>query len=165
MKKINKYQLIVIIISSILGIATALLIIFISPKAGILLETPGIVMEDYEELMNYAIEVAKGNSVNENEEIKIDKKIEGEFLKIKVETTKRYGIEASFPISFEDKFEIKNGYISLNAKIDLDKGKYLEYTKAYDSYVYIGLAIGFGALCSYILYMLMYKTPKELKED
>lgn len=163
MKKISRYHLSSIIISIVFGVATTLLIFFISPKDGMSFEISGITIEEYEELKNYAIDVAKGNFVNE--EIKIDKKIEGEFLKIKVETTKRYGIEASFPISFEDDFEIKNGEIKLKAKIDLEKGKYLEYTKAYDGYVYIGMAIGFGAICSYILYMLMYRTPKELRKE
>jgi len=136
MKKVNKYQLLVIIFFAIVGIVIVILTNCNSQAVKIAFTEPKATQEDYDILKEYAIDISKGNSF-ENENLKVDKKIEGQTLKIKLESKKMYGIEATFPIIFEEKLDLENNLVKFEGTIDYDNATYIEYTEVKSRFGYI----------------------------
>jgi len=164
MKKIEKKQLIVIILSIIIGIIAVTAINLNSPVVKIAFTEPKPTQEDYDILKDYALEVAKGEDFNEREDIEVNKEIQEKILKIKIETPEMYGVEASFPLSDIKNLEIENGAIEYKAIIDYDNGIYSEYSMIKNKIIFILMDLFLIPLIAIIPYVLFYWSPKEWKK-
>lgn len=164
MKKIEKKQLIVIIVSVLIGIIGVTAINLNSSTVKIAFTEPKPTQEDYDILKGYALDVANGEDFNESEDIKVNKEIQEEMLKVKIEVPNKYGVEADFPLSEIKNLEIENGAIEYKAIIDYDNAIYSEYTliKSKDTFIFTDLLM---ILCIAVIpYILFYWAPKEWKE-
>lgn len=151
-KRTNKRT--TIIISAIIGIFLTLLVSFASPTIRIAFTEPEPNEEDFEKLEEYAIEEAKGLYLNEDEDIEIEKKIDGELLIIKIEKQRRYGIEASYPVS-EVSIETKDGIIVYEGIIDYNNATYLGYTYVKDKMMCILECLFLAVLIALIVYIVL----------
>ena len=165
MKKIEKRKLIAIIISIVIGIVFTLLLNFNSLGYKITFENPQPTQKDYDIFKSYALDVAKGEEIHENSDVKVEKKIEKDVLKIKIEIPHMYGVDANFPISAVKDLEIENGTIKHEAVINYEDATYSEYklmdTKA--KFIFRDLLICF-AFATFV-YIIFYWLPKEWKRD
>lgn len=139
MKKISKIQVIAIIIAVIVGITGAVISNCNTPEVRIAFTQPKPTEYAYNTLKVYALGVAKGQySDKEPEKLNVDgPRIEGEFLRVDIETSKMYGIRAEFPISYEEVTDLKTGTIKSEGKILYDNATYTEYTKVESKFYYI----------------------------
>lgn len=162
MKKISKNQLLGIILFAILGIVIVLLTYCNSQAVKIAFTEPKTTQEDYDILKEYALDISKGNSF-ENEKLKVDKKIEGQSLKLKIESPKMYGIEATFPIIFEEKLDSEKKLLKIEGIIDYDNATYIEYTNVQSRVVYISMDILIISFCILCGYLIVCWAPQEFK--
>jgi len=164
MKKIERKQVIVIILSAIIGIIAVTAINLNSPVVKIAFTESQPTQEDYNILKVYALNVANGENFNENEEIEINKEIKEKLLKIKVEIPNKYGIEADFPLSDIKDLEIERGTIEYKAIIDYDNAMYSEYSMIKNKIVFIFIDLIMILCIASIPYVLLYWFPKEWKK-
>lgn len=164
MKKIEKKQLIVIILSIIIGIIAVTAINLNSSVVKIAFTEPRPTQKDYDILKGYVWKVANGEDFNKNEEIEIDKKVEEEALIIKVEIPNQYGVEVRFPLSNIKNLEIENGHVVYNAIIDYDNAMYIQYCLIRNKITFIFMDLLLISIIAIIPYVLFYWSPKEWKK-
>ena len=166
MKKIEKGNLIAIIISIIIGITIVLAVNLNSTAVKIAFTHTEPTQDEYNLLKEYALQVARNEYSDEDkdDDVKIEKIIEEENLKIKIQTSRMYGIEARFPISIVKDLEIENGTVNYEAEIDYDNDTYLEYTLIKTKSEIIVRGIIFAFLAAICAYTLIYWGPKEFKK-
>lgn len=164
MKKIEKDNLIAIIISIIIAIIIVLAVNLNSTAVKIAFTQPEPTQNEYNLLKEYAMQVAKNEYSNEDNDVKIEKTIEEENLKIKVQTSRMYGIEASFPISTVKDLEIENETVKYEAEIDYDNATYTEYTLIRSKSEFIVRGIIFTIVAAICIYTLIYWGPREFKK-
>jgi len=162
MKKMSKYERISIIISVIVAIVIVLLVNFNSEAIKIAFTEGPVTQQDYQALRNYAMNLAKGKEID-NDDLKIEKNVETEFLTIKLETSKMYGVVATFPIIFEQEINYKSGTMEYKGIIDYDNVVYSEYTNVNSKFIYIFIDVLLFIICSVALYSMIYWGPKEFK--
>ena len=161
-KKLEKQQILAIVVSIVIGIITTLFINFNSSTFKIAFTESKPTQEEYDILKEYALKVVEG-SYEEVKDINVEKIFEEDYLKIKVEKSKLYGIESNFPIFTVKDFKIENGSIKYEAKIDSENVTSSEYTliKSIPNLIFADLIqIPFFAL---IFYIIFYWSPKEWK--
>lgn len=163
MKKIEKGKLIAIIISIVIGISVVLFIDFNSTVVKIAFTEPKPTQEEYDILKDYALDVANGAKIDENQDVKVEKKIEEDFLKIKIETSNMYGVDANFPISAENNIEIENGTIKYEATIKYEEATYSEYTDVNSKAYYIFTNITLAVVIALMFYVVFIWAPQEWK--
>lgn len=162
-KKMGKSQLIAIIISVIIGIIIVALVNIYSPAVKSVFEHYNPTRNDYDILKEYALDVAKGEELDENQDVKVEKKVEEESLKIKIEITKMYGIVATFPITEAD-LKIEDGVIEYNGILDYDNVVYSEYTNIKMNKAELILKeILLVLLCTFFVYFVFYWFPNDRK--
>ena len=164
MKKMSKYERISIIISVIVAIIIVLLADFNSKAFRIAFTQGPATQEDYQVLKNYAMDLAKGKEVN-NDDLKIETNIDVKGLTIKLETSKMYGIVATFPIILEEEINYESSRIEYKGTIDYDNVVYSEYTDVQSKFSYIILDLLGFALASVVLYVTIYWGPKEWQRN
>ena len=163
-KKIEKKQKIAIVISIVIGIIVTLLINFNSQTYKVAFTETKPTQEEYDILKEYALKVVEG-SYEEVKDINVEKIFEEDYLKIKVEKSKLYGIESNFPIFTVKDFKIENGSIKYEANIDSKNATSSEYAliKSKTNLIFADLLlIPFFAL---IFYIIFYWSPKEWKKQ
>ena len=110
------------------------------------------------------MQIARNEYSNKDDDVKIEKTIVEENLKIKIQTARMYGIEANFPIYTEKDLEIEKGTIKYEAEIDYDNATYTEYSLIRSKSEIIVRGIIFAFLAAICTYTLIYWGPKEFKK-
>lgn len=164
MKKMSKYERISIIISVIVAIAIVLLANFNSEAVKIAFTQGQATQEDYQVLKNYAMDLAKGKEID-NDDLKIEKNVDTKNLIIKLETSKMYGIVATFPITLEEEINHESDTIEYKGTIEYNNVVYSEYTDVESKFSYIILDLLGFALASVVLYVAIYWGPKEWQRN
>ena len=141
MKNLTKRELIIIIISILLGVCIVALIAINTKAIRIAFTEPKITQENYEDLKEYALMVATGTELDKIDGIKTEKNIQDDCLKVKVETDKLYGIEAIYTIKFEEKLDLENGKIEKTGNVVYDAVEYSQFTEIMSKTDYIILGI------------------------
>ena len=162
-KELEKQQILAIVISIIIGIATTLVINLNSSTFKTAFTVTKTTQAEYDVLKKYAVKVVKGENCEEKD-IEVEKNLEKEFLKIKVEKSKIYGIVASFPISTEKHLEIKDETIKYEADINCENATYLEYSLTKNRGQIIVIDLLLVVLISIACYVIFYWTPREWKK-
>lgn len=164
MKKIEKENLIAIIISIVIAIIIVLAVNLNSTAVKIAFTHPEPTQDEYDLLKEYALQVAKNEYSDEDDDVKVEKTIEEENLKIKIQTSRMYGIRANFPISAVKDLEIENGTVKYEAEIDYDNDTYTEYTLIKSKSEIIVRGIIFATIATICTYTLIYWGPREFKK-
>ena len=164
MKKIEKDNLIAIIISIIIAIIIVLAVNLNSTSVEIAFAHPEPTQNEYNLLKEYALQIARDEYSNKDNDVEIEKTIVEENLKIKILTARMYGIEANFPISTEKDLEIEKGTVKYEAEINYDDATYTEYTLIRSKSEIIVRGIIFAILATICTYALIYWGPKEFKK-
>ena len=162
MKKFEKSQKIAMIFSVLIGIIATALLNVNSPTFKITFTETKPTIQEYNVLKDYALKVASGEEVVE--EVIVEKKLEKDFLRIKIEVPNIYGVESYFPISVENNLKIQNGKVICEAEIDYNNATYSEYTFVKSK---IGLIVADLILILaflFVPYIVLYWGPKELKK-
>ena len=164
MKKIEKDNLIAIIISIIIAIIIVLAVNLNSTSVEIAFAHPEPTQNEYNLLKEYALQIARNEYSNKNDDVKIEKVIVEENLKIKILTARMYGIEANFPISTEKDLEIEKGTVKYEAEINYDDATYTEYTLIRSKSEIIVRGIIFAIIAAICVYVFIYWGPREFKK-
>ena len=164
MKKMSKYERISIIISVIVAIIIVLLSNFNSEAVRIAFTEGPVTQEDYQVLKNYAMDLAKGKEID-NDDLEIEKNVDTKNLIIKLETSKMYGVVATFPIILKEEINCESGTIEYKGTIDYDNDVYSEYTNVESKFSYIILDLLGIVVGSIVLYVVIYWGPKEWKRN
>ena len=152
------YRNIVIVLSIMLGIVSAVLMTLSNPLA---IESfkDSITSESYQNLKDYAFEIASNSDAKPKEDIIASMHLTNEFLIVDVDTS-MYGIEAIFPISRYDE-KIKDGIIKFEGKIDYNNVTYSEHTDVKPSWLYIYAGILMAVATAALLYLVFYYMPSQ----
>lgn len=161
-KNIGTNKRTTMIVSIIIGIIITLLVTSGSPIVRIAFTEPEPTQEEYDILKGYALQEAQGVHVNVNEDIKIAKGLEENVLKIRIETSRMYGIEARFTID-EANMQIKNGSIEYKGIIDYNNATYIAYTYVKSRSIYIMQSLLFAILVALEVVFLL-NLPKLIKK-
>lgn len=167
MKKISKNQVIAIIIAFIVGSAVAVIIDCNMPEVRIAFTQPKPTEQAYETLKTYALGIARGQYSDQNpEELKVDDPIiEGEVLKVNIETSKMYGIRAEFPINYEVNTDLKTGIVKIEGEILYDNANYIEYTEVESKFYYIFADLMGVLLFTVAVFATVSEIERKLKKN
>ena len=163
MKNLTKRELIIIIISILLGVCIVALIAINTNAIKIAFTEPKITQESYENLKEYALVVASGGELDKVEGLKIEKTIQNDCLKVKIQTDKLYGVEASYPIKFWEKLDLENGVIERIGTIVYDEVEYSQFTEVMSKTDYIILGIFIIFFSGFIGWLCFVWAPKEFR--
>lgn len=163
MKKLTKRDVIVIIISILLGICIVALIGINTKAIRIAFTEPKITQESYDDLKQYALDVATGTELDKIDGIKSEKTIQDDCLKVKIQTDKLYGVEAIYPIKFDDKLDLENGIIEITGTILYDDVQFSQYTEVMSKTNYIILGIFIIFFSGFVGWLCFVWAPKEFR--
>lgn len=120
------YKITVIILSVIIGISVAVFMNLESPVT-IPAYTNSITEEDYQELKEYALELANNSDIGLiNNDIDVTSELDSKTLEMHI-NKEIYGVDAIFPIS-DLTWKIENGIMKYEMVIDYDNVAFSEHT-------------------------------------
>lgn len=154
------YKITVIVLSVIIGISVAVFMNLFSPLT-IPAYTNSITEEDYQELKNYALEVANNSDIGlNNKDIDVTIELDAETLKMDINKD-IYGVEAIFPIS-NLAWKTEDGIMKYDMVIDYDNVAFSEHTDVKPAFFYIILSIFTVVTCAAPMYFLLYFIPIDI---
>lgn len=154
------YKITVIVLSVIIGISVAVFMNLVSPVT-IPAYTNSITEEDYQELKNYALEVANNSDIGlNNKDIDVTIELDAETLKMDINKD-IYGVEAIFPIS-DLTWKTEDGIMKYDMVIDYDNVTYSEHTDVQPAFFYITISIFLAGVLAVPMYFLLYSIPNAI---
>ena len=119
-----------------------------------------ITSENYQNLKEYAFEIASNSDTKSREDILVTKELTKEALIVNVDAS-IYGIQAIFPVSNINE-KIENGIIKYEGVIDYNNVKYSEHTDVYPPLMTIMMTIIFFVVCTGSLYAIFCIIPNSV---
>ena len=150
----KKHQKIILAISIVISFTVIICLAAFSPDVRAAFND--VVNEKaYEDLKEYALEIAKNSEAEVDESIHANKQIEEDFLIIDVCKEDLYGIEMTIPIS-NTNWKIEGSTLKCTMDIDSENITYSEYKNINSKAFYVIFSIGMCIILTFVFYHLLF---------